>query len=112
MRKEACLTRSPSIPWAGSRGANASDSSVGWEQSHSEKTLSFPPNLQIAAIHVGVSSWGGKSPWFSPASIEKRLVEGGMHQLVACASSWLSLQVWASWLNTARVGIYSSFFCM
>lgn len=58
MRKEtACLTLSPSIlcGWEG-KEPNASDSSVGSEQSHSEKTLSFSPNLQIAAIHAGLSS--------------------------------------------------------
>lgn len=54
----ACFTLSSLIPWAGKERnpVLASVHSVGWDQNHSEKALSFSSNLQIAAIHVRLNS--------------------------------------------------------
>lgn len=58
----ACFTLSSLIPWAGKERnpVLASVHSVGWDQNHSEKALSFSSNLQIAVIHVRLNNWEKK----------------------------------------------------
>lgn len=72
-KRQGLVLRPRDSPGLGRKGTECHVSSVGWGQNHSEKTLSFFSNLQIAAYSCWAKELREKNPQFSPVFIEKRL---------------------------------------